>query len=266
MSGSTMSESNIQAIESFSGTGAEVDPAELAHVMAGADVGLALFDSERRLLVCNQLYRSLCGYEPEDVKPGRRLDELIRISLTRHRMPEARVKDLIEKSLKRLEPGAAYSFAYTSANSRQLLIGRRRLPSGSIVETVREAVQREDASHVDLNAQFSQIADAARERMMHALDVMADGFALFDAQDRLVVYNRQYVDLCPLIADLIIPGARYEEMLREYGYEAPLNNSERLAEAIAAKEKRQEEILEEPKLPTFSFTKGMIRLSYFSQR
>jgi len=57
----------------------------------------------------------------------------------------------------------------------------------------------------------------------------------------------------------------YEEMLSEYGYEAPLSNSERLAESIAAKTKRQEEILEEPKLPTFSFTKGMIRLSYYRQ-
>jgi hypothetical protein len=57
----------------------------------------------------------------------------------------------------------------------------------------------------------------------------------------------------------------YEEMLREYGYEAPLSNTERLAEAIAAKEKRQKEFLEEPKLPTFSFTKGMIRLSYYRQ-
>ena len=57
----------------------------------------------------------------------------------------------------------------------------------------------------------------------------------------------------------------YEEMLREYGYEASLNNPERLAEAIAAKEKRQQEFLEKPKLPTFSYTKGMIRLSYFSQ-
>jgi len=55
----------------------------------------------------------------------------------------------------------------------------------------------------------------------------------------------------------------YEEMLHEYGYEAPLNNPERLAEAIAAKEKRQKEFLEEPKLPTFSYTKGMIRLSYY---
>jgi hypothetical protein len=57
----------------------------------------------------------------------------------------------------------------------------------------------------------------------------------------------------------------YEEMLCEYGYEAPLNNTERLAEAIAAKEKRQKEFLEEPKLPTFAFTKGMIRLSYYRQ-
>ena len=55
----------------------------------------------------------------------------------------------------------------------------------------------------------------------------------------------------------------YEEMLLEYGYEAPLNNPERLAEAIAAKEKRQKELLEEPKLPTFAFTKGMIRLGYY---
>jgi hypothetical protein len=57
----------------------------------------------------------------------------------------------------------------------------------------------------------------------------------------------------------------YEEMLHEYGYEAPLSNPERLAEAIAAKEKRQREFIEEPKLPAFSYTKGMIRLSYYRQ-
>jgi len=57
----------------------------------------------------------------------------------------------------------------------------------------------------------------------------------------------------------------YEEILHEYGYEAPLNNPKRLAEAIAAKEKRQKEFREEPKLPTFSYTKGMIRLSYYRQ-
>ncbi|MGI9478989.1 MAG: PAS-domain containing protein [Hyphomicrobiaceae bacterium] len=188
--------------------------AELAYLMAGADVGLALFDSDLRLLVCNQLYRELCGYEDKDVSPGVPLAQLIRISLGRHEMPAAEVDRLVQKSLSRLEPGKSYSFSYKATTARNLVIGRRRLASGSVVETVRENAS-DKPEPVDLNAQFSQIADAARERMMHALDVMADGFALFDAEDRLVVYNRQYVDLCPNVADIIIPGARYEHILQE---------------------------------------------------
>ena len=193
-------------------TSALSESAELAHLMAGADVGLALFDPDLRLLVCNQLYRTLCGYESSEVKPGVTLADLIRISLSRQQMSAEKVEELVQKSLRRLEPGEAYSFTYASPSSRTLLIGRRRLPSGSVVETIREKVQ-DGSGQTDLNSQFSQIADAARERMMHALDVMADGFALFDAQDRLVVYNKQYLDLCPLTTDLIIPGAKYGDVL-----------------------------------------------------
>ena len=57
----------------------------------------------------------------------------------------------------------------------------------------------------------------------------------------------------------------FEEMLQStYGYEAPLSNPHRLAEAIAAKQKREEVIYEEPKPPTFRYTKGMFRVDYFS--
>jgi len=53
----------------------------------------------------------------------------------------------------------------------------------------------------------------------------------------------------------------YEEMLKNTkDYEAPLNDPQQLAEAIAAKQKRGELIYEEPKLPNLCFTKGMIRL------
>jgi hypothetical protein len=52
----------------------------------------------------------------------------------------------------------------------------------------------------------------------------------------------------------------YEEMLRnKYGYEAPLSNPDRLSEAIAAKQKLEQSLYEEPKLPSLCFTKGMIR-------
>ncbi len=53
----------------------------------------------------------------------------------------------------------------------------------------------------------------------------------------------------------------YEEILKEkYGYEAPLRNPERFAEAMAEKEKRMRVMKEKPRLPELCFTKGMIRL------
>jgi hypothetical protein len=53
----------------------------------------------------------------------------------------------------------------------------------------------------------------------------------------------------------------FEEMLQtKCGYVAPLQNPERLAEALAAKKKRESAAAEKRKLPTLCFTKGMIRL------
>jgi len=43
---------------------------------------------------------------------------------------------------------------------------------------------------------------------------MADGFSLFDARDRLVAYNQQYIDLNPHIADVIYHGVTFEQMTR----------------------------------------------------
>jgi signal transduction histidine kinase len=212
MTTSKRNASSLRPVDSESVESADLERKELAHLMAGADVGLALYDSEQRLLVCNELYRSLCGYRESDIVPGTTLSDLIKISLSRKQLSAQETDELVNQSLSRLEPGNSYSFHYTTPSSRRLLIGRRRLVSGSIVETVREAEgERSDAN--DLNTQFSHIAHAARERMMHALDVMADGFALFDGQDRLVIYNRQYLDLSPHVSDLIMPGAKYEDIL-----------------------------------------------------
>jgi hypothetical protein len=54
----------------------------------------------------------------------------------------------------------------------------------------------------------------------------------------------------------------FEEMLQvKYGFVAPLQDPERLAEALAAKKKR-EAAAEKPKLPNLCYTKGMISLSF----
>jgi signal transduction histidine kinase len=187
--------------------------AGLADIFAGADVGLALFDSDLSLLACNQLYRSLCGYLDTEVVTGQPMRELMRLTFKRQNVSEEEAERRIDRIIDGLTPGTAYSFRYASPSSQVVEVRRRRLPNGTVVETVREL--EAEAPGLDLNTQFAMIAETARSRMMHALDVMADGFALYDAQDRLVLYNRKYIDYSPLVADLVMPGASKEEILRE---------------------------------------------------
>ncbi len=184
---------------------------EIADLFAGADVGLALFDSKLSLLACNDLYKTLCGYLNSDVTTGVQLEQLMRVTFKRLNVPADEVDDKIEKIISRLEPGTAYSFRYTAPSGSIVEIRRRRLPNGTAVETARQVDA--PSSGIDLHSQYEMIAEQSRSRLTHALDVMADGFALYDANDRIVLYNRKYVDYSPQAADIIMPGASKEDIL-----------------------------------------------------
>ncbi len=185
---------------------------EIDDVFAGADVGLALFDAELKLLACNDLYKMLCGYSSTDVATGVELRQLVRLTFTRLNTPVSEIDGKLNTIFARLQPGTAYTFRYTSPSGSTVEIRRRRLPNGTAVETAREIDT--PAASIDLNTQYEMIAEQSRSRLMHALDVMADGFALYDANDKIVLYNRKYVDYSPLAADVIMPGAAKEEILR----------------------------------------------------
>ena len=60
-------------------------------------------------------------------------------------------------------------------------------------------------------------ADAARRRLGDAIEALDEGFAIFDADDRLVLFNRTYLSLWPRIADRIVPGIRFEEIVDAVG-------------------------------------------------
>ncbi len=185
---------------------------ELDNIFAGADVGLALFDANLVLLACNPLYRTLCGYLTTEAATGRTLLELMETTFRRQNVPEEDIRPRIDRIVRSLTPGASYTFRYASPSAQLVEVRRRRLTNGSVVETVRQVEGQ--STELDLNAQFEMIAEKSRSRLMHALDVMADGFALYDADDRLILYNRKYVDYSPLVSDIIVPGVPKEEILR----------------------------------------------------
>ena len=59
-----------------------------------------------------------------------------------------------------------------------------------------------------------QSAAQARRLLDSALETMTEGLVLFDPEDRLVLCNSRYRDIHGKIADLFVPGARFEDIIR----------------------------------------------------
>ena len=58
-------------------------------------------------------------------------------------------------------------------------------------------------------------AVSARQQLEAAIEALPDAFAIYDAEDRLALFNQRYLEYFGPIADLLVPGARYDDILRE---------------------------------------------------
>lgn len=71
------------------------------------------------------------------------------------------------------------------------------------------------AQLASLNAQMElahRDADASRARLRDAIESLADGFALFDADDRLLMCNRAFLKFWPELEDLTEKGAAFTDL------------------------------------------------------
>lgn len=56
--------------------------------------------------------------------------------------------------------------------------------------------------------------EATRQQLVNAVEGLNDGFVYFDSDERLVLANRRFRELYARSADVIVPGARFEDILR----------------------------------------------------
>lgn len=76
-----------------------------------------------------------------------------------------------------------------------------------------DALGRLAQANVDL-ASSHGTADAARMRLRDAIDSINEGFVLFDAEDRLVLFNEAYLSFWPELAPHIREGIAFNEIAR----------------------------------------------------
>lgn len=79
------------------------------------------------------------------------------------------------------------------------------------------SVQTETTQHHEYAQRLESVLAAeetGRKRLNAAVDIMQDGFILFDADLRLVLFNRRFRTLFPEIASRIAPGVSYRDVLQ----------------------------------------------------
>ena len=54
----------------------------------------------------------------------------------------------------------------------------------------------------------------ARTRLTEAIEAISDGLSLYDADDRLVICNRRYMELFPMQRGRVHPGTSFEDVIR----------------------------------------------------
>ena len=72
-------------------------------------------------------------------------------------------------------------------------------------------------AHMQLRRQWRSRAELLRSKAMldQALEAMVNGFVLLDPQDRVVTWNRRFVDIFPWTRPLIAPGLPFDKIVEE---------------------------------------------------
>jgi PAS domain S-box-containing protein len=153
----------------------------LAEAMESISEGLALWDSNDRLVFCNSQYRNLYPASAEQVKIGARFRDLVEINLKHSVYADVgpdREKWLAEYIEAHRSPGAP--FIQRLSDGRHILVSERRTRDGGIIgiRTDITALKRREDALTDSETRTRVILDAA-----------VDGIITIDEQGRMESFN-----------------------------------------------------------------------------
>ncbi|GEM_PF-3360410 len=179
---------------------------QLVTAIESISEGFVLWDADDRLVAFNSRYRDEYSFAPEQLRPGISFEELLRAGVARGVVPVGYDPEqwLQERLRQHRNPQAPY--VVERPDGRSVLITEYRTSDGGIVGI------RTDVTQLRLREQAAQ---EARQRLVEAIEAIPQGFAIFDPEDRLVLFNQRYKDKYSLAPDFIRPGVSYEELLHE---------------------------------------------------
>jgi diguanylate cyclase (GGDEF)-like protein/PAS domain S-box-containing protein len=181
--------------------------------------GLCFFDEGQRLIVCNRHYLEIYDLDPEVVRPGMSLNEIVELRYSVGSAPMMSKEEYLvwRNSAPVIAENSDTTVELT--NGRVVRIRHRPTDDNGWVATHEDITEqyRIEAALADAKAAAEEAEAAARAAHTHlteALDVVPEGLAVYDKDDRLVLWNRQYAEFYAVSQQALATGTPFESILR----------------------------------------------------
>lgn len=173
----------------------------LTDAIEAFSTGFAMFDSDDRLILFNSHYRDMVeNVAPGSLVLGRTFEELLTewVASDAYNLAQDKRVEFIRARLARHRNAP-------SQREHQLIDGRWVLVSEYKTSEGGTTLVQTDITHT-----------RRIETLLHeAVESLSEGFALYDENDRLVLFNQRYRDLYAKGQSAIRLGRTYEQILRE---------------------------------------------------
>ncbi|NKB57850.1 MAG: PAS domain S-box protein [Alphaproteobacteria bacterium] len=179
--------------------------------------GLAVFGPDQRLVVRNDRFDRLLALPEGGLVPDQTpYADAIRFvaAVVRAGDDGGRRNGLVirKRLLDHAAAGIADRFEVKIADSGWLQINVNPIAQSGLVITVTDVtpLKQAEAQQRRLRKEMTR----ARRQLRDAIEAISEGFILFDAEDRLVMFNQRYRDEFSYAPEALVPGVTYAEILR----------------------------------------------------
>lgn len=174
----------------------------LSQAIEAMTEGFVLYDQDDRLLFCNETYRRMYPKSAAVIKPGEKFEDIIRYGVAQGEY----AVDPADKLACELWIAERMEFHRSTRRSVE-----QKLSDGRWIKIDERATQ--DGGRVGIRSDITKLKKA-EQRLLDAIESMLEIFVLWDADDRLVLCNRKYLEIIVKDSQVLRPGVQFESVLR----------------------------------------------------